>query len=89
MEKDCNNDLSYCYEKAFNELYTINTLISMVKRVCEEREYKGEYYNISKEKAVKLSKERNDYINVLTIISDRLSNIIELNLLMESKIPLK
>ena len=82
-------DANKCYQEVFSEIYKIDSLISMVKKMCEEREFKSEYYNLSKSKAEKLSIERNDYINVLTIVSDRISNVIRLNLQMETEMSLK
>ena len=78
-----------CYQKAFNELYMVDTLIKMTKNFCEEREYKGQYYGISKDSIEALSSERNDYINMLSIASDKVSNIMNLNLLMESEMSLQ
>ena len=86
MNEYRNFDANMCHQEVFNKLYKINTLINMVKIMCEEREYKGEYYNISRDKAIKLSAERNDYINALTIVLDAISETIKLSILMETKI---
>lgn len=77
------------YEQAFNEIYILNTLISMVKNTCERREYSGDYYGISKEASEKLSNERNEYINMLTVVSDKISHLIKLNLLLEKEMTLQ
>lgn len=89
MKKYCNFDAYTCYQESFNKLYMINTLINMVRKMCEEREFKGEYYNISKKSAAKLSEERNDYINVLSIVCDSIADVLNLKLKMETEMGLK
>ncbi len=77
------------HQEAFNEIYILNTLINMVKNSCEEKEFKGDYYGIHKDAIIKLSSERNDYINILSIISDKISRLIMLNLALENEISLQ
>ena len=74
------------HEKAFNELYFTNTLVKMIKNSCEKLEYNGEYYGLTSDNKNKLSAERNDYINMLTLISDRISKLENLNLTLEKEI---
>ena len=77
------------YQLAFNELYSVNTLINMVKSSCEEKEFNAQYYGIAPECIKLLSAERNDYINMFEIISDKISNILELNLSYEAELTLE
>ena len=69
------NRLVGCYEQIFNELYMA--------------EFSGQYYGIPAESSAQLSAERNNYINMLTILSEKISNIMELNIAMENEILLQ
>ncbi len=82
------NLLSYSQE-VFDELHTIDSIVQLTKQSCEEREFSGKYYDIPADKSVRLSAERNHYINMLNILSERISNMISLNLSMENEIMLQ
>ncbi len=86
MEKNRKSDLLSYNNKTFEELYIITTLIQMTKSACTEKEFKGQYYGSSTEAKNQLSAERNEYITMLTLASDRLSKLMEINLGIENKI---
>ncbi len=88
MEKSHNNLLAV-YEKIFNEVYYADTIVEMLRQACQDKEFSGQYYGISKEIALKLSEERNHYINMLDLLSERITNIKTLNLLLEQAIMLQ
>lgn len=79
-------DVSVTHNAAFNELYYANTLVKMIKSSCEDLEFRGEYYGMSIDGTKKLSAERNDCINMLTLISDRLTNLVDINLTIEKEL---
>lgn len=83
---DNRKNVCFTHDKAFNELYYINTLVNMMKLSCEDKEYKGSYFGMDFEGIKKLSAERNDYINMLTLISDRISTLININLSLEKEL---
>lgn len=74
------------YNQAFNELYTINSLINILKISCEEKEYKGNYYNVSTDVAKLLSNERNEYINILSLISEKVAFLIKQYISIENEL---
>ena len=89
MENDINNKLLHFHQKAFDELYIIDTLVQMTKKTCQDYEFSGQYYDISGEMSSLLSAERNSYINMLNIISERISNLMCVNLAIEREISLQ
>ncbi len=89
MEKSHSSRLLNIHEKTFNEVYIIDTLVEMTRKSCQDREFSGQYYGISAGMAVKLSEERNQYINMLDMLSERIRNIKNLNLLLEKEIMLE
>lgn len=88
MIKHFENSLSQMYEQSFNEMYVLNTMINMIKQSCEEKENKSMYYGTNYETIKNISNERNDYINMLAVVSDKISNIMSLFLSMEREIAL-
>ena len=83
MDKNSENSLMQYYEKTFDELCVINSIVKLVKNSCLEREFSGEYYGIPQEKIIHISEERNNYINMLTLLAERVTNIMNLHLILE------
>ena len=77
--------LSY-QDEVFNELYYTKTLVEATKTCCQDREFKGQYYGIPQNYIPMISDERNEYISLLTLISDKLKNMHKLNLCLEKEI---
>lgn len=89
MGKDHINRLLSGYEKIFEELYVADTIVNVTKSSCLNREFSGQYYGTTGEYSEQLSSERNNYINMLTILSEKISNIKELNITLEKEILLE
>ena len=83
------NKLLRFNQEAFEQLYLANSLIQLTKTSCEHREFCGQYYGVSEEARKSLSIERNNYINILEILSDKISNIINLSESIEGEITLQ
>ncbi len=90
MDKSHNSNrlMKFC-NQAFCELYILDTLVKMTKESCEDREYNGQYYGIPPEKIKKLSVERNNYINMLTLLSEKITSIMNINLQIEEELTLE
>lgn len=88
MDKTHKQNLLKINEQAFNQMYVVNTLINMTKQSCEERENHGEYYGLKGELLKRISDERNDYINMLSILSDKISSVMSLYVSMEKELTL-
>jgi hypothetical protein len=58
----------------------------MTKNYCQELEFKGEYYGCNNKIIKKLSIERNEYITMLTLIANKLEEVIALNLNIEREL---
>lgn len=89
MGKGHIDKLLYYYQNVFNELYIIETIVKMTKDSCLEREFNGEYYGTSGEYSAQLSAERNSYINMLTILSEKVSILIDMNTSAENELLLQ
>ena len=89
MTRYHNNKLLDIHEKTFNELYFADTIVEMTRQSCREREFNGQYYGIPAEMVAKLSAERNHYINMLDMLSERITNMKNLNLSLEQEIMLE
>lgn len=89
MVKDRVNRLVCCNEQIFNELYVADSIVNLTKNSCMDREFSGQYYGIPIESSAQLSAERNNYINMLTILSEKISHIMELNIAIENEILLQ
>ena len=83
------NKLLRFNQEAFEQLNLANTIIQLTKTSCEQREFCGQYYGVSDEARKRLSIERNNYINMLEILSDKISSIINLNESIEEEIALQ
>lgn len=84
----CPNFMLY-NQQSFDELYMSETLINMLKKSCEAREFSGQYYGIpTRESAKLLSEERNEYLNVITLLLDRVQKLKNINLKLENDITL-
>lgn len=86
MSKKHSSSVLSFYQETFNELYKIDSLIQVTRTNCESIEFSGQYYGIPAEMISLLSAERNNYINILTILSERVSNIIDKGILLENEI---
>ncbi len=83
MKSTIKKNMSKFYQDAFSEMYVVNTLINFAKNNCQEKEFKAEYYGMPVEYIEYISEERNDYINILNVTADRISDLIELYLTHE------
>lgn len=66
------NLLRFC-QKLYNELESINTVIVITNSYYLNKEVNGQYYNSPSEISLKISDERNKCINMLTLVSEKLS----------------
>lgn len=89
MDKNHIDKFICFYQELFNELYVIDTIVNMTKNSCLEHEFRGQYYGTTGEYSIQLSAERNNYINMLTILSEKIANVMNLNLSAEKEILLQ
>lgn len=86
MKKLCIEKLLNYHQRMFNELYIIESIINMTTKSCLEREFNGDYYGMSNKLSAKLSVERNHYINLLNVATERIALVLELNTSAENEI---
>ena len=75
-------------EEMYNEIFNADVLINATKCCCQEKEFKGEYYGIPQNFVHHISNERNEYLSLLTLISDKIRHINKLNSCIENKVTL-
>ena len=70
-----NTDLKSILDSAYINLFQLETLTELTKNACLEKELSSIYYDTNYDEQINLSKERNNYINMLTIIQDKIANL--------------
>ena len=70
-----NTDLKSILDSAYINLFQLETLTELTKNACWEKELSSIYYDTNYDEQINLSKERNNYINMLTIIQDKIANL--------------
>ena len=78
MNKLTNVDLTLVVESTIDEVFYLDTIIKFTKEACFELEMTSQYYNLSPEEQIKLSNERNHYINMLSIAQEKIDNLKEI-----------
>ena len=86
MKSNKKRNAMFCHDEIMNELFTTQTLVDVAKASCMTREFKGEYYGIPQNYVPMISNERNEYISLFTIISDKLKYAHNLNLNLEQEL---
>ena len=59
----------------WQNFYVIESLVSILKDGCNNLEFNSVYYNDCKDYKFRLSKERNNYINTLSVVLEKLEHI--------------
>ena len=86
----CNiNSVLMYNEEIFNELYNAGVLINATKCCCMDREFRGEYYGIPQNYIVEISNERNEYLSLLSLLSDKINHIHTLSRSIEKELTLQ
>ena len=74
MENNHTSRLVSIQQANFNELYKADSIIQLTIHSCQEREFAGQYYGATQEMKKKISEERNNYINMLTLMVEVLGS---------------
>ena len=75
-------------EEICNEIYNADVLVNATKCCCMDREFRGEYYGVPQDFVCHISNERNEYLSLLTLLSDKISLINKLNYNIERELTL-
>lgn len=84
--KHFEKNVQLCCEDSINQLFCLKSIIKTTKDSCLERECSAKYYNLPPKAKYTLSEERNQYIDMLDIALDKVSDVIELNTKIENNI---
>jgi len=75
-------------EDLSDEVYSADVLLNATICCCRDKEFRGEYYGIPEEFIKEISNERNEYLSLMTILSDKIRRVIELNQRVEQELAL-
>lgn len=75
-----------CLNEGIDELNTLKSVIELTNDYCYEMENNGNYYDLPTNHKLSLSKERNHYINMLKLASDKITSIIDISENIEEKL---
>jgi len=78
MQHPCNKAQLSC-DNCFNQLYSLESILTLTREVCQEKEFSASYYNLPQREKFILSEERNHYINMLDLALDRVSDLKKIN----------
>ena len=81
-----NEKLFMCENDLFNELSSLESILKLTKESCYEQELNGNYYCSIKSNRIKLSEERNHYLNLLTIALEKINTLKAINLNLEKEL---
>lgn len=82
-----NSIISY-NEELYDEIFNVDVIVNATKCCCQDREFRCEYYGIPVDFVHNISNERNEYLSLLTVISDKIHHINRLNKCIERELTL-
>lgn len=83
MQKDCTDGIKLELEHIFTELNVLESIIKLTKDSCFEKENNSIYYDLTKDKMVEISNERNHYINLLSLAVEKVNTIRNIGEMLE------
>lgn len=75
-----------CFEDAITTFFYLESIINLTKEKCLTMEINSNYYNLNNNDRLNLSKERNDYINMLALSLEKISILKEFVLSIEKEV---
>ncbi len=80
--------LARIYQSVYEEVYLMDSLVNVTKKLYLQLECNAEYYGIDSEQILYISKERNNYINMLTVLSEKIASLYKLFTDLEQEVSL-
>lgn len=74
-------------DESFEAIATLETILELTLKSCFLKENDAIYYDISDNLKLELSKERNQYMNLLSIALEKVEHIKNINIMLESRVP--
>ena len=75
-----------CFDETYDLLFSLESIITLTKEACLEKEVGSKHYNLPLKDKIDLSEERNHYINMLNIALDKVTNLKEINSTVEKEL---
>ena len=73
------------FDKTFQEVSVLETILKFTKATCENKEINSVYYSVANS-SLELSQERTDYLNMLNIALEKVSEIKACNTALEEEV---
>ena len=80
------NAICACENSLFDELSSLESVLKLTKDSCLKQEFNSNYYDLVDINKVKLSEERNHYLNLLTIAIEKVNLLKQINRNLENEI---
>ena len=80
------SDILTFNNKTIYEIRETTTLMNALLLSCQDKEFKGQYYNLPQNLIYKLSEERNGYMTLINLALEKLYNIQKYQLNLEHSI---
>ena len=71
------------YEKVYELLSSLESIVKLTLSYCQDKELQSVYYNLLDDEKFILSNERNHYINMLSLSLERITELKNLNNFLE------
>lgn len=85
-ENLCSNFLFEYENSLFEELSVLESVLKLTKNSCFEQEANSNYYSLVNSEKIKLSEERNHYLNLLAIALEKVQLLKLINKNIENEI---
>ena len=88
MKKSANQKILSFFDDSIEIIYTIESVIELTKSACLNKELTSKYHNLTSNEIFFISKERNHYINMLSIVLDKVNHLKQINNEIEKELSL-
>lgn len=86
MDNMPNELLCNYVDESFETLATLETILELTLKSCFLKENDAIYYDLSDNLKLELSKERNQYMNLISVALEKVEHIKNINIALENRL---